>query len=441
MSVLRAYVLPHPPLAVPAVGRGAETKIQKTLDSMNEAADEIAVALPETIIFITPHSSVYKDYFHISPNGGAIGGLSRFGAVDTVFETEYDVDLAKEIIIRAAQNGIPAGFHGETDASLDHGVTVPMWFINRKYTNYKSIRISQSGLNREAHFALGRCIAEAAERLGRRTVLIASGDLSHKLSESGPYGYAHEGAEFDTITVNALQSGDFAVLASVTDSFRESAAECGFNSVMVLSGCLSGLEYTPKLLSYEGPFGVGYAVASFEIHGAKANVRDEYVELAKKSLEYFIENRQPLPLPDGLPPEMTQNKAGVFVSLHISGDLRGCIGTISPTLPNIALEIIQNAVSAGTADPRFPPVTAAELPLLKYKVDVLSAPEPIQSTDELDVKRYGVIVTSGYRRGLLLPNLDGIDTVREQVSIAMRKAGIPSGEQVRLERFEVIRHE
>ena len=137
---------------------------------------------------------------------------------------------------------------------------------------------------------------------------------------------------------------------------------------------------------------------------------------------------------------MLSKRAGTFVSIHKNGALRGCIGTIAPTCNSIAEEILQNAISAGTNDPRFPMITTDELPWLEISVDVLSEPEPISSTDKLDVKRYGVIVTSGHKRGLLLPNLDGIDNVNQQINIACQKAGIPAGEEIELQRFEVVRH-
>ena len=133
-------------------------------------------------------------------------------------------------------------------------------------------------------------------------------------------------------------------------------------------------------------------------------------------------------------------EAGVFVSLHKHDRLRGCIGTILPTTPSVAEEIIQNAVSAAAEDPRFDPVKADELKWLEISVDVLGDPEPIESPADLDVKRYGVIVSKGHRRGLLLPDLDGVDTVEDQIAIAKRKAGIPENSDVKLERFEVIRH-
>jgi AmmeMemoRadiSam system protein A len=138
---------------------------------------------------------------------------------------------------------------------------------------------------------------------------------------------------------------------------------------------------------------------------------------------------------------MLEQRAGVFVSLHKHGRLRGCIGTTSAVTSCIAEEIRRNAVSACSEDPRFDPVTANELDELEISVDVLGAAEPISSTTQLDPKRYGVIVSRSYKRGLLLPNLDGVDTVEEQVSIAKRKAGIGEHESVSLQRFEVVRHE
>lgn len=171
------------------------------------------------------------------------------------------------------------------------------------------------------------------------------------------------------------------------------------------------------------------------------NTTDPFVALARASVEGFVATGESITLPDGLPEELLARRAGVFVSLHERGELRGCIGTIGPTQPNVALEILRNGVLACSEDPRFPPVAAEELDWLEYSVDVLDEPESIASEAELDVREYGVIVTKGWRRGLLLPNLDGIDTVAQQVSIAKRKAGIADDEpDVQLERFRVVRH-
>ena len=157
-------------------------------------------------------------------------------------------------------------------------------------------------------------------------------------------------------------------------------------------------------------------------------------------MQEYVRNKKKINLPEGLPEEMSGRAAGVFVSLKKDGRLRGCIGTICAVQKSVAEEIIENAISASVRDSRFEPVEPEELDRLVISVDVLGDTEKIDSPAQLDVKRYGVIVTKGYRRGLLLPNLDGVDTVEEQIAIAKRKAGIGETEQVELERFEVVRH-
>ena len=167
---------------------------------------------------------------------------------------------------------------------------------------------------------------------------------------------------------------------------------------------------------------------------------DPYVRLARETVESWVTDRKTPEVPAWAPEDMTRKRAGVFVSIHKEGRLRGCIGTFLPTRDCIAREIISNAVSAATRDPRFDPITPEELKWLEINVDVLSAPERISNLDQLDVRRYGVIVSSGSRRGLLLPDLDGVDTVEEQVAIARQKGGIRENEPVTLDRFEVVRH-
>lgn len=163
------------------------------------------------------------------------------------------------------------------------------------------------------------------------------------------------------------------------------------------------------------------------------------VALARESLTYYLKHGQLMDKPAELPATLG-GQAGVFVSFKKGGQLRGCIGTFAPTQPTIAEEIIQNAVSAGTEDPRFWPIELKELPELEVSVDVLEAPEPIDSIDELEPKTYGVIVRKGRRSGLLLPDLEGVDTVTDQVAIAMEKAGIRPEEEIDLYRFTVTRY-
>lgn len=460
MAIKAAFIVPHPPLIIPDIGRGEQIKIHKTSDAYQKIAKRIAEIKPDTIIVTTPHSIMYSDYIHISPGNAAKGSFGEFGNRDISMEAEYDIELIGEISKEAETQGIPAGVLGEKNKSLDHGVMVPLYFINKYYNDYKLIRISVSGLSFLEHYRFGKCIRNVAEKSNKTIVFIGSGDLSHMLKEEGPYGYREEGLIFDREVTKAMKSGNFLEFLKFDEDFCESAAECGLRSFIIMAGSLDGKSISSELLSYEGPFGVGYAVAAFHVLGndegrcfdeiylkneterieSLKSEEDEYVRLARQTLESYTVNRKIIQKPDNLSKELTDNRAGVFVSLKLNGNLRGCIGTISPTTQSIADEIIQNAISAGTEDPRFPPVSEEELKRLIYSVDILGCAEKIQSTDELNPEKYGVIVSVGHKRGLLLPNLEGIDTAEEQVSIALKKAGISPAENYRLERFEVVRH-
>ncbi len=161
------------------------------------------------------------------------------------------------------------------------------------------------------------------------------------------------------------------------------------------------------------------------------------VRLAKETVESYVRGGK-IPTPRELTPEMKE-RAGVFVSIHKHGQLRGCIGTFEPAQDNVAEEIIANAISSATRDPRFPPVTPSELDELEYSVDILTKPEPVTDIRQLDPKKYGVIVESGWKKGLLLPDLEGVDSVEEQIAICRLKAGISAGEPIKLYRFQVKR--
>ena len=165
-----------------------------------------------------------------------------------------------------------------------------------------------------------------------------------------------------------------------------------------------------------------------------------YTTLARASITYYLETKRLLDIPADTPDALLNKKAGSFVTLYKEGLLRGCIGTIEPQQRTLAEEIIQNAVASATQDPRFPAVRREELAEITLSVDVLGETEMIDSTDALDPERYGVIVSCRYRRGLLLPKLEGIDTAEEQVAIALQKAGISPDETYRMERFEVVRY-
>lgn len=460
MAISAGFMLPHPPLIIPTVGGGEEKKIQKTIDAYQKAAEEIGRLQPETIVLLSPHQIMYADYFHISPGEGAKGDFGQFRARQTSMEVTYDTEFVRALCGAADEAGLEAGTMGEREKKLDHGTMVPLYFVNQHWTGYRLVRIGLSGFPLAAHYRLGQCIASVAQTLGRNTVVIASGDLSHRLKEDGPYGYQQEGPAYDARIMEVMGRGAFGELFAFSEDFCEKAAECGHRSFTVMAGAFDQTAVKAEQLSYEGPFGVGYGVCTYLPCGkdatrnfleqyeakerqellARREKEDAYVRLARYTVEAFVETGKLPEMPQDLPEELYQNRAGAFVSLKEDGRLRGCIGTIRAVRGSLAEEIMHNAVSACSEDTRFSPVEDWEVDRLSISVDVLGETEKISSADELDVKRYGVIVTKGGRRGLLLPNLEGVDTVEEQIAIAKQKAGIGDYESVELERFEVIRH-
>lgn len=466
MSIIAGYILPHPPLAVHEVGKGMEEGISATIAGYEKVAESIARLKPDTIVIISPHSAYYSDWIYIAGGISAEGDLSQFGAEEVKIRLDYDIALRDAIEELARERSIPAGSNGRSSKPLDHGMMVPLYFVDKVYSseNYKAVSIGGSALSRDVLEAFGRCISDAVHKLDSRCVMIASGDLSHRLTTDGPYGFDPAGPIFDSRFGEIIRSGDLSGLMDLDPIMCEDAAECGLSGFIMLYGALAegseryGIEYSSELLSIEGPFGVGYGVAAFEAlydgevettydEGTEMEIAgssmDPLVQLARRTIYEHITNGtiiMPVDFPNSEP-----DRAGCFVSIHTasSGDLRGCIGTIAPVQDTLAEEIIMNAISASTRDPRFPPIDASELDNLEINVDVMGMPEPA-SIEDLDPKKYGVIVSKAGRRGLLLPDLEGVDSIEQQLMIACNKAGITPSlgfTDIDIERFEVVRHE
>lgn len=460
MGVLGAIMVPHPPIIIPDIGKGEERKIQGTIDGYKEAARRVAGWKPDTIVLFSPHQIMYGDYFHISPGTKAHGDFGQFGAGNVGMDVLYDTEFVEELCRQAQAQGLKAGTLGERDKNLDHGTMVPLYFVNQCWKDYELVRIGLSGLPLSMHYELGQCVQETAQVLGRNVVVIGSGDLSHRLKEGGPYGYQKEGPEFDRMIMDVMEKGAFEELLKFPEEFCEIAAECGHRSFILMAGALDRMAVKAEKLSYEGPFGVGYGICCYEAAGAdparnfleqyeedeqkqlveRHGKEDAYVKLARRAIEEYVKTGTVMDVPEDLPGELYESRAGAFVSIKEDGRLRGCIGTMGASYESLAVEIINNAVSACSHDPRFSPVEPRELKKLVISVDVLGEMEPVGSLEELDVKRYGVVVSSGSRRGLLLPDLAGVNSVKQQVAIARQKAGIEEQEAVVLERFEVVRH-
>lgn len=459
MSIIAAYVVPHPPSILPEIGGGAEQKLMLTANAYERAMKEAAAAQPDTVIIASPHTVSYADYFHIAPGDAAMGDFAAFGASDIKVDAVYDEPFAKALEKAAGAAGLEAGPVGGRNAALDHGVTVPLHFLQVHRTDFRLVRVGLSGLPPLAHYRFGMCIAQTAEELGRKAVFIASVSLSHRLSPDAPQGFAPEGARFDKACIKYLEEGDFLRLLRIDPALAKAAGECGLRALWMMAGALDARALKIKKLSYQGTTGVGYGVVSLRVtredprrafaeryeiieRRALAERRaaaDDYARLARTAVEHAVTEGTPPALPHDLPPEMAA-RAGVFVTIGVDGALRGCAGTFEPTEPSIAAEIMRHAADAALRDPNFPPVRADELPALLYTVDILAEPELTESEADLDAKTYGIIVEYRARRGLVLPDQADIATVEDQIKTARRRAGIPADAPVRIWRFTTERH-
>jgi MEMO1 family protein len=439
-SLVFSGIAPHPPIMVPEVGRESIAGVIDSIDAMAELTKRIIESGAESVILISPHAPLEVDAFVTYSGPEVFGDFSHFNAPDTHFAVQIDEELLTAIKEAAGASGYDVSDLPEHD--LDHGTAVPLYFLLRNGWRGKVVTLGYSFLSNDDHLRFGSCIRSAVDRAGRRVAFIASGDLSHRLKPRAPAGYNPDAHVFDEEVVDALRRNEPQKIVSIDHGLRKLAGECGFRSMLVAIGASSELTLSCEVLSYEAPFGVGYLVAQLTNQGPSTEQEDvSPPALARQAIETFVRSGK-IVTPPRSSGGLLQSRAPCFVSLKtVSGELRGCIGTIEPCRDTLAEEIIANAISAATTDPRFDPVSPEELAGLRYSVDVLLPAEEAVLND-LDPRVYGVIVAdeSGTRRGLLLPDIPGIDDATQQVEIAARKAGIAPGEPIRLWRFKVERH-
>jgi len=462
MTVVFGGICPHPPIMVPEVGGKSAAEVKSSQTAMLELGRRIVDSGAEVLLVISPHAPLFQDFIALNVSPRLKGNLGQFGAADVSFDLNNDLAMVKEIVYQSSFLKIPViGMDEEfarkyhVNLNLDHGMTVPLYFILKAGVLLPLVAVSMGLLPEEQLYKFGVAISRSAAKLGRRIAVLASGDLSHRLTRNAPAGFDPKGKEFDLKMVELVGKAKFEEILYIDKDLAEKAGECGLRSIQMISGSFDGLSVKGEVLSYEGPFGVGYMVAVLTpgepkpetgildkfLEQAKEPAEESYlVRIARQTLEtYYATGELQIPEDKDIPPQFA-GKAGAFVSLKKHGNLRGCIGTITGQYKNVVVEVVHNAISAATHDPRFYPVVREELADLNYSVDVLGPPEIVSSLEELDPKNYGVIVRSGRRSGLLLPDLEGVDTVEEQVSIARQKAGIGPNEPVQLERFKVERY-
>ncbi len=379
------------------------------------------VRLTDTVIIIGPSHSGRGKPFSVMPEGTWRTPLG---------DVEVDEALAFELINHSGYLEADTAAHRE-----EHAVEIQLPFLQYLKPDVKIVPIILSLAPAALYREIGRDIARTLSETGREALVLASGDMTH-------YEPDATAREKDYKAVEAIVALDDAELDR---RYRElHITMCAFGPAMVLITVAKELGAAAgepvKYATSGDATGDRDAVVGYAGVIIPKSPTDPLVGLARATVETLVKEGRRLDAPEDPTPEL-QEKAGVFVSIHKKdGSLRGCIGTFEPQQPDIAWEIITNAISSATQDPRFHPVREEELADLEYTVDVLTSPVPVDDMSTLDPKRYGLIVESGWRRGLLLPDLEGVDTVEQQIAICRQKAGIHPDEPVNLYRFEVVRH-
>jgi AmmeMemoRadiSam system protein A/AmmeMemoRadiSam system protein B len=376
--IVFGLISPHPPIIVPEIGGAEIPNVQKTISALENAGKHLQAAAPDKLVIISPHE--------------------------------------------------------------DHGFDVPLYYL-RKYLpeNIEIEKILVTEPSYRYYYDFGKTRGEQAASDNSRTAIIASGDLSHVLKQDGPYGYDSAGPKLDEIIVQAVRTRGAETLLHIDPQTLENGAECGLRSVLFLLGACENLDVAPQLMSYEGPFGVGYLVA--EMNPASPSDASYITELSRNSIRSYLASGQLMDVPEDAP-DFLRNPAAAFVSLHTpDGDLRGCIGTLEPRDDSLAKEVIRNAAAAATQDGRFPPVTEKECGNLAISVDVLGPITPTDDPLSLNPALDGMlIVAKDGRQGVLLPGIPDVTSASQQLAICREKAGIGTNEPINSFTFQTTHY-
>jgi AmmeMemoRadiSam system protein B/AmmeMemoRadiSam system protein A len=422
----------------PASPRQLKAMIKGMIDEKAEKEEVIGLVSPHAgyeysgpVVGALVSRIKFKDTFIImGPNhtgrGKAFSIMTEGVWQTPLGDIEIDSELAKRIL------GFSRYLKEDQVAHLDeHSIEVQLPFLQYFKPDVKFVPIVFSFGTGDIYQEIGREIARATKELKREVVIMASSDMTHYESQ--------ESAQWkDAQAIEAIVELNEEKLLQRVQTLN--ITMCGYAPAVSLISAAKELGATrAELVKYQtsgdttGDYSSVVGYAGIVLKGMSPLAR-----LAKETVETYVKEGKII-RPKELIPEMKE-AAGVFVSIHKLGGLRGCIGTFEPQRGNVAEETITNAINSATGDPRFPPVGPHELKDLDYSVDVLTRPVPVDDKDKLDPRQYGVIVECGWRRGLLLPDLEGVDTVAQQIEICRQKAGIAPHEPIKLYCFEVKRY-
>jgi MEMO1 family protein len=452
--IVFAALMPHAPILAPGVGRVRHLQVFHTIDAMNQVARRMVAARPDALLVVSPHSPRRPGAYGIWRTPLLRGSLEQFGSGSARIELRLDERLADRLEQEADARGVRTWRiqHGE----LDHGATVPLAYLTAAGWQGPVVVISLNQSGSDGLEAMGEAIAAAAGALDCRLAVIASGDMSQRLTPASPSGFHADGASFDRAFLELLRAATPVDFNRVDPVLAEHADQDVVDSTHVVLAAAHPPAPHRAVLSYEAPFGVGYGVAVL----AEDLDPDPFAAAVAGSKERLVvSHRGDLPRvaraavvaqfqggPEEPPFEAGGELAlarGVWVRLReLEHRPHGCHGTPTPTQANLVLETWHGARAAAFADPYFPPLREDELRHVQFSVSVASDPEPVATPDELDTALYGVVVSgSRHRRAFLLPGIRNITTVSEQLRLARQKAGLKPGEDMRIERFTLATYQ
>ena len=438
-SIVFACLMPHPPIVVPGVGNGREREAELTVGSMKEVAERLVRVEPHTVVVISPHSPRRQGCFGLWGGERLTGTLRRFGCDWVRVDLPPDIEFADRLTIEARTEGVQV-WHIE-EGEIDHGAVVPLYYLIEAGWRGPTVIFGLSLHGEEGVGEMGRAIASTARACGRRTALLASGDMSHRLKPDAPAGFHPEAHRFDEEFIRLVGEGSYEKTDQIDERLQSLAGEDVVDSSRVV---FSAVEYDSSgggVLSYEGPFGVGYGVAVLYEAGIEENpgrirrkpggdcgnrveCEDETIlpRLAREAVEREISGGGDSTNPVFSP--FLLQKKGVFVTIrNREGILRGCRGYVSSDR-SLVETTRKSARSAAFSDYRFSPVDAEELPKLTFEVSILERLEEVEDLDELDPELFGVVVKSkDGREALMLPGIEELDTVEKQLCAVREKAG------------------
>jgi aromatic ring-opening dioxygenase LigB subunit len=275
-NLVGCALMPHPPIMIPEVGNQELEHIKSTVETAQQVAEIFKEGNPQTVVIITPHGPVFEDAVAVSIHPRLRGSMAQFGAPDVAIGFETDNLLIKNIIRNCQRLGINLTELTDDIAKtyriplqLDHGAFVPLYYLTRAGFKGQIVHLSVGMLSYEEMYTFGKAVQAAISHMDKRVAVIASGDLSHRLTPDAPAGYSPKGAEFDRQLVTALKNLDVKALLTMDSNLIEEAGQCGLRPVFFLLGVMGGLDAEVVASSYEGPFGVGYAIVAFKIKGKK----------------------------------------------------------------------------------------------------------------------------------------------------------------------------